>query len=168
LQASNGVIYVIDRVLSPKDLKLGNTQIEILRNNGDFTILVKMFDTLGITKVSDKSKWNIRILLPIIVNSFHFCFSIRIVFPKTLFAPTDAAFQALPAGALEALFANRAAMGKLINQHTLSGTWYSNGLVSGPLPLFSGDTVDVDVSARKYIVRYTLCCTATAMNLIFI
>jgi hypothetical protein len=40
-------------------------------------------------------------------------------------------------------------MGKLINKHTLSGTWYSNGLVSGPLPLFSGDTVKVVVSARK-------------------
>ena len=56
LQAGNGVIYVIDKVLSPKDLKLGNTQIEILRDAGDFTILVKMFDTLGITKISDKSK----------------------------------------------------------------------------------------------------------------
>ncbi len=56
LQAGNGVIYVIDKVLNPKDLKLGNTQIEILRETGDFTILVKMFDTLGITKISDKSK----------------------------------------------------------------------------------------------------------------
>ncbi len=60
LQAGNGVIYVIDKVLNPKDLKLGNTQIEILRETGDFTILVKMFDTLGITKISDKSKWNIQ------------------------------------------------------------------------------------------------------------
>ncbi|EFX69547.1 hypothetical protein DAPPUDRAFT_300909 [Daphnia pulex] len=124
LQAGNGVIYVIDKVLNPKDLKLGNTQIEILRETGDFTTLVKMFDTLGITKISDKIR------------------------PKTLFAPTDAAFQALPSGVLEALFANKAEMGKLINKHTLSGTWYSNGLVSGPLPLFSGDTVKVVVSAR--------------------
>ena len=40
-------------------------------------------------------------------------------------------------------------MGKLINKHTLSGTWYSNGLVSGPLPLFSGDIVEVVSSSGK-------------------
>lgn len=45
-------------------------------------------------------------------------------------------------------------MGKLINQHTLSGTWYSNGLVTGPLPLFSGDTVNIVVSSRKWPYKF--------------
>ncbi len=94
------------------------------------------------------------------------CLIIIAVRPKTLFAPTDAAFQALPSGFLEALFANKAEMGKLINKHTLSGTWYSNGLVSGPLPLFSGDTVNVVASSRKW--PYPLLISTRNVLIIFI
>nr|CAH0105022.1 unnamed protein product [Daphnia galeata] len=65
---------------------------------------------------------------------------------KTLFAPTDTAFQALPAGLLDSLFANPKELVKLLNNHIASGTFYSRGFVSGPLPVVSGITVDVDLS----------------------
>ncbi len=70
--------------------------------------------------------------------------------PKTLFAPTNAAFEALPAGVLDAILANQDEIGKLINTHTASGTFYSRGLVSGPIPVFSGSNLDLVVSPSKF------------------
>lgn len=70
--------------------------------------------------------------------------------PKTFFAPTNAAFEALPAGALDAIFASQDEIGKLINTHTASGTHYSRGLVSGPVPVFSGSNLDLVVSPSKF------------------
>ena len=54
VRASNGIIYIIDRVLDPKDLAFKNTQMEVLRNNKEFSIIYKMFEDLGITLISDK------------------------------------------------------------------------------------------------------------------
>ncbi|XP_046650694.1 transforming growth factor-beta-induced protein ig-h3-like isoform X2 [Daphnia pulicaria] len=128
LRASNGIIYIIDRVLDPKDLAFKNTQMEVLRNTKEFSIIYKMFEDLGITLVSDKYR------------------------PKTFFAPTNAAFEALPAGALDAIFASQDEIGKLINTHTASGTHYSRGLVSGPVPVFSGSNLDLVVSPNGVTV----------------
>lgn len=70
--------------------------------------------------------------------------------PKTLFAPTNAAFEALPAGVLDSILASQDEIGKLINTHTASGTFYSRGLVSGPIPVFSGSNLDLVVSPSKF------------------
>ncbi|EFX69522.1 hypothetical protein DAPPUDRAFT_258445 [Daphnia pulex] len=125
LRASNGIIYIIDRVLDPKDLAFKNTQMEVLRNTKEFSIIYKMFEDLGITLINR---------------------------PKTFFAPTNAAFEALPAGALDAIFASQDEIGKLINTHTASGTHYSRGLVSGPVPVFSGSNLDLVVSPNGVTV----------------
>ncbi|EFX64217.1 hypothetical protein DAPPUDRAFT_266814 [Daphnia pulex] len=88
LRASNGIIYIIDRVLDPKDLAFKNTQMEVLRNTKEFSIIYKIQDEIG----------------------------------------------------------------KLINTHTASGTHYSRGLVSGPVPVFSGSNLDLVVSPNGVTV----------------
>lgn len=53
MRASNGIIYVIDTVLNPKDLEPKNTQMQVLRSTKEFSIIYKMFEDLGITQISD-------------------------------------------------------------------------------------------------------------------
>lgn len=122
IRASNGIVYVLDTVLNPRDLEPKNTQMQVLRSNKEFSIIYKMFEDLGITQISDKYR------------------------PKTFFAPTNAAFEKLPPGVLDSLFASQEEIGKLINTHTASGIYYSHGLVSGPIPVFSGSNLDLVVS----------------------
>jgi transforming growth factor-beta-induced protein len=62
-----------------------------------------------------------------------------------LFAPTDAAFAALPPGFLDELFADKKKLLTFINTHVVSGYHYSQGLETGPILSF-GAVVDVQVS----------------------
>ena len=66
--------------------------------------------------------------------------------PYTVFAPTDAAFNALPPGALDALLMpeNRDLLVQLLYNHIAYGDVTSDQLVSGSLATFDGD-VDVAV-----------------------
>ncbi|EFX64148.1 hypothetical protein DAPPUDRAFT_229856 [Daphnia pulex] len=114
LRASNGIIYIIDR-----DLAFKNTQMEVLRNTKEFSIIYKMFKDLGITLISDKYR------------------------PKTFFAPTNAAFEALPAGAFDAIFASQDEIGKLINTHTASGTHY-NGVTVDNAKIIGVDLINTE------------------------
>ena len=151
VRASNGIIYIIDKVLDPKDLAFKNTQMEVLRNNKEFSIIYKMFEDLGITLISDKCKST-----SVNLSNFDRTFTTRLTFPfvidrpKTFFAPTNAAFEALPAGVHDALLASQDEIGKLINTHTASGTYYSRGLVSGPIPVFSGSNLEIVVSPSNF------------------
>ncbi|KZS20153.1 Uncharacterized protein APZ42_013138 [Daphnia magna] len=122
IPAGEKIVYVIDRVLNPKALLPNNDLINFLKNNKDFSIFLRIYETLNITQ-----------------NPLS-------VFPKTIFAPTNAAFKALPPGVLDSLFANPRELVVLLNTHISSGTFYAAGLTDGPLTVFSGATVDVDVS----------------------
>lgn len=66
--------------------------------------------------------------------------------PFTVFAPTDAAFAALPAGALDALLMpeNRDLLVKVLYNHVGYGSFTSDSLNSGEFQTFDG-TVSVDV-----------------------
>ena len=67
-----------------------------------------------------------------------------------MFAPTNAAFRALPAGALDKLLANPEDLKKLLLTHVVSGTVYSRGLSSGAVSVLSGGTVAVSVTASMF------------------
>ena len=69
--------------------------------------------------------------------------------PFTLFAPTDDAFRALPAGALDSLIANPEELKKVLLSHVVPGTTYSRGLTTGKLNLARGGTADVTVNQSK-------------------
>ncbi len=74
--------------------------------------------------------------------------------PFTLFAPTDAAFRALPAGALDSLIANPEELKKVLLTHVVSGTVYSRGLSSGAVPVVAGGNVDADVARSTIPFTY--------------
>lgn len=68
-----------------------------------------------------------------------------------MFIPTNAAFEALPAGVLDSIFADREKLINLVlNTHTASGTFYTAGLTDGPLTVFSGIALNVDASASEF------------------
>ena len=69
--------------------------------------------------------------------------------PFTLFAPTNDAFAALPAGAVDSLIANPDALTKVLLGHVVSGTNYFRGLSSGNIPFVSGDTADAVVARSE-------------------
>ncbi len=74
--------------------------------------------------------------------------------PFTVFAPTDAAFAALPKGALEDLLkpANKAKLTKILTYHVVSGAVLSTSLKSGDVPTVEKSSVKVVVAGGKVTV----------------
>ncbi|KZL50862.1 fasciclin domain-containing protein [Nodularia spumigena CS-591/12] len=68
--------------------------------------------------------------------------------PYTVFAPTDAAFDALPTGTLDNLLRpeNKDQLTKLIAYHVIPGRFTSNQLTSGEVKTVEGSPVTVDVN----------------------
>jgi len=63
----------------------------------------------------------------------------------TIFAPTDDAFAALPAGTVEMLLADPALLTRILQYHVVSPAMGSSEIVSGDVTTASGDTVAVVV-----------------------
>jgi len=75
--------------------------------------------------------------------------------PYTVFAPTDAAFAALPEGTVEKLLLpeNRATLVKILTYHVVSGENLSTSLKSGPVKTLEGAPVRVNVSSTGVMVN---------------
>lgn len=75
--------------------------------------------------------------------------------PYTVFAPTDAAFAALPEGTVEKLLKpeNRALLVKILTYHVVSGENLSTSLKSGPVKTLEGAPVRVNVSSTGVTVN---------------
>jgi uncharacterized surface protein with fasciclin (FAS1) repeats len=76
--------------------------------------------------------------------------------PFTVFAPTDAAFAKLPAGALDALLADRDALRKVLTLHVVPGRVLAADILrsNGATPrTVNGATVDVVVRDGKVYVN---------------
>ncbi|MCE7874633.1 fasciclin domain-containing protein [bacterium CPR1] len=66
--------------------------------------------------------------------------------PFTVFAPTDAAFQKLPAGTLEALLANPEQLREVLTYHVVSGRVDSSHVLSRvPMVTLQGQSLQVDL-----------------------
>ena len=74
---------------------------------------------------------------------------LKIEGPFTLFAPTDDAFAALPAGALDNLIANPEQLKKVLLGHVVSGKVLSTDLTTGEVPLVSGGIAKAMVARCK-------------------
>jgi uncharacterized surface protein with fasciclin (FAS1) repeats len=93
IEASNGVIHVIDVVLLPET----RTIVDIAVDDGRFTTLVAALDAAGLVEALQGEG------------------------PFTVFAPTDDAFAALPAGTLDSLLADTDALTKVLLYHVVDG-----------------------------------------------
>lgn len=100
LMADNGVIHGINKVLTPpkdSDQSAADNLLDSVINGGDFTTLVTALQTAGLDSMLTDSDANL-----------------------TIFAPTDAAFAALPDGALDVLLGDPDLLRQVLQQHILA------------------------------------------------
>jgi uncharacterized surface protein with fasciclin (FAS1) repeats len=122
IQCSNGVIHVIDTVLLPKFDSIPATA----QSAGTFNTLLAAVGAAGLGDVLSGPG------------------------PFTVFAPTDDAFDALPAGTVESLLKpeNKQKLIDILKYHVVSGRVYDNDAVkAGRATTLLGRTVDVNFSA---------------------
>jgi uncharacterized surface protein with fasciclin (FAS1) repeats len=105
IEADNGVVHVIDAVLLPPT----NTIYDIVSASADHTTLKVAIDACGLDGVlSDPGT-------------------------LTLFAPTDAAFNALPAGSVTALLADIPLLTDILKHHVVGASVMSGMLSNGQI-----------------------------------
>ena len=104
--ADNGVVHVIDAVLLPPT-PATNSVYDIVSNSNDHTTLEVAIDACGLDGTLSGPG------------------------PFTLFAPTDAAFNALPAGTVTALLNDIPALTDILTHHVLGDSVMSGMLSNG-------------------------------------
>ena len=133
---SNGVIHVIDKVLLPPGVDVSSllappttaaapapaaagTIIDVAAANGSFTTLVAAVNAAGLGETLSGTG------------------------PFTVFAPTDAAFAALPAGVVDALVKpeNKATLAKILTYHVVAGKVLAADIKAGDVATVEGATV---------------------------
>ncbi|MFM7727504.1 MAG: fasciclin domain-containing protein, partial [Flavobacteriales bacterium] len=130
IQASNGVVHVIDAVLLPPVMPT-NSIMDIVAGSDVHNTLEAALVASGLNET--------------LANPGDF----------TLFAPTDAAFAALPAGAVDALLADP--FGGLVDvllYHALGGTALSTDLADGLMvTTLQGQDVTVTINANGVFIN---------------
>ena len=127
VEASNGVIHVIDSVILPETKNLA----QVATGDGRFTILAKAVEAAGLGSALTGDA------------------------PLTVFAPTDEAFKKLPAGTLEELLKpeNKDTLRKILTYHVVSGRVYARDAVGAQrATTLQGSPVSVDIEAGRLTV----------------
>ena len=125
--AGNGVIHFLDAVLFPPDLAPEQaTLIALARSRPELKTLVTALDLAGLNDVLTGPG------------------------PFTLFAPTDAAFEKLPAGTMTKLLApeNKTKLISLLTFHVARGSNSSTLLKDGGLPTLNGAGLSVVITGQ--------------------
>ena len=127
IMASNGVVHVIDAVLLPPLPSV----VEIIINSPDHTILESA--VIAAELADDLSEDG----------------------PFTVFAPTDAAFQALPAGVLDELLLDPTGeLAQILLYHVLGAEVLSTDLTDGQTAMtLQGDDITVTINANGVFVN---------------
>jgi transforming growth factor-beta-induced protein len=116
IEATNGVIHVIDAVLIPVEDNV-DTAID-----AGFNTLVEAVQAANLEGV------------------------LRSAGPFTIFAPTDEAFDALPEGALEGLLTDPEALATVLTYHVVAGRLFSSDLSEGmELTTVEGRTITISL-----------------------
>lgn len=125
IEASNGVIHVIDTVLLPP----GNI-VETAVADGRFTTLVAAVQAAGLADTLSGEG------------------------PFTVFAPTDEAFAKLPAGTVESLLANPEALANILLYHVVPGKVLASDVVGLDYALSAqGAPIDITVEDGNVFVN---------------
>ncbi|PKM64784.1 MAG: hypothetical protein CVU96_01125 [Firmicutes bacterium HGW-Firmicutes-20] len=130
IEASNGVIHVIDKVLIPSDFELYPTVVDIAVNNTGFSTLVAALTKAGLVGALQGAG------------------------PFTVFAPTDAAFASLLAqlGVSAEYLLNHPQLSEILLYHVVSGRVLSTDLNDGMTPAtLNGETITVDLDGGVFI-----------------
>ncbi|XP_073198523.1 periostin isoform X3 [Lepidochelys kempii] len=124
--ATNGVVHVIDRVLTP----VGNTIQEFLEAEDDVSSLRAAAITSGVLDTLGKPG--------------HY----------TLFAPTNEAFEKLPRGVLERIMGDKVASEALMKFHILNTLQCSEAIMGGAVyETLEGSTVEVGCDGESLTVN---------------
>ena len=135
VQASNGVIHVIDTVILPPADNIAAT----LQADGRFTTLLTAVRAAGLADTLSTGG------------------------PFTLFAPTDAAFARLPVGTVQSLLADIPTLSDILLYHVVEGRVFSGDVVGlSSAPSVQGDPIAVSISGGS--VRLNADATVTAVN----
>jgi uncharacterized surface protein with fasciclin (FAS1) repeats len=146
IEASNGVIHVIDAVLlPPADMAEGEMMeakqsiAEIAAEAGTFNTLLAALEAAGLAETFAGE------------GSF------------TVFAPTDDAFAALPEGTIEALLADpEGALTDILTYHVVDGKVMASDVVTlDEAPTLNGQTIKITVDGDSVILNDTVMVIAT-------
>jgi len=131
--ASNGVIHVIDSVLSPSDAGPADpTIVELAVSNDNLKTLVAAVTAAGLVDTLNGNG------------------------PFTVFAPTDEAFAELGEATFTALLADPTKLANILKYHVVSGAVFSSDLETGSVETLSGASINVDVSRWWFSNFYLL------------
>lgn len=124
--ATNGVVHVIDAVLLPPT----GTVVDVIVNSPNHTILEAAVIAAGLDGTLSETG------------------------PFTIFAPTDAAFEALPSGTVEALLADIPALTNILTYHAVAGSAFSAGLNNGQMIMtVQGQDVTVTIDNGNVFIN---------------
>jgi transforming growth factor-beta-induced protein len=127
IECSNGVIHVIDRVIMPS----GDNLAALAESAGMFNTLLAAAKAAGLADALTGAG------------------------PLTVFAPTDEAFAALPAGTVESLLKpeNKATLAAILKYHIVSGRVYAADAVkAGEAATLQGGRVALDIRDGRLTV----------------
>jgi uncharacterized surface protein with fasciclin (FAS1) repeats len=129
--ASNGVVHVIDAVLVPQTNPQPETVVDIIVNSPVHTVLEQA--VVAAELADDLSGDG----------------------PFTVFAPTDNAFAALPAGTLDALLADpTGALAQVLLYHVVSGQALASSLNNGQtIATLQGQNVTVSITGGNVFIN---------------
>lgn len=118
-------------VSRPAPMAAKKTVVQIAATNGSFKTLTAALKAAGLTETLSGPG------------------------PFTVFAPTDAAFAALPKGTVEKLLLpqNKAMLVKILTYHVVAGDVLSTNLKTGKVKTVEGSSVKVKVSAMGVMVN---------------
>ncbi|MEO1584195.1 MAG: fasciclin domain-containing protein [Planctomycetota bacterium] len=126
--ATNGTIHVIDRVLMPSTDDIIDTAVAA----GSFGTLATAVKTAGLVE------------------------ALKGEGPFTVFAPTDEAFAALPAGTVESLLLpeNREKLTSILTFHVVSGRIYADqAIAAGTATTLQGDDLTIESEDGKVTIN---------------
>lgn len=126
VDASNGVIHVVDEVLLPVTENLA----QIAAANPDFTTLVGVLETADLLETVGGPG------------------------PFTVFAPTDAAFEALPEEDREAIVNDMELLTRVLTYHVVAGRVFSPEVVTlSSATTLNGNDVSISVNGGTVLVN---------------
>jgi transforming growth factor-beta-induced protein len=129
IEASNGVIHVIDAVVLPETRDI----VDIAVEDGRFTTLVAAVQAAGLVD------------------------ALKAEGPLTVFAPTDEAFAALPDGTVEGLLADIPALTDVLLYHVVDGKVMAADVVElSAAPTLQGQDVSISVMDGKVMINDSL------------